>query len=630
MKDGFLRVAAATPEIRVADPAYNAGRIIELMEQMPSDTSLAVFPELCVTGYTCGDLFLQPLLLREAERAVAQILDASLSIDALIVVGVPVPCGAALYNCAAVCHHGKLLGLVPKSHVPSYSEFYEGRHFTPADDIERDLFYAGQDTVLDRRLLFVCRNIPDFRFGVEICEDVWVADQPSIRLASAGATVIANLSASNESIGKDDFRRQLVLTQSARLCCAYVYADAGEGESTGDLVFSGHNILAENGVILEESRRFDTGVVYTEVDLARLAYERRRLTTFSQEAAVKTVGFELPVKPLALTRKIEPHPFVPSEETARRKRCEDILTIQASGLARRLDHTGCGAVLGLSGGLDSALALLVTCRAYDRLGRPRAGIHAVTMPCFGTTGRTLQNARQLARACGAELSEVEIGGSVSAHLRDIGHDGRPDTAYENAQARERTQVLMDLANMENSLVVGTGDLSELALGWATYNGDHMSMYGVNAGVPKTLVRYLVGYEADRCGGETEQALRDILDTPVSPELLPPENGEISQKTEQIVGPYELHDFFLYYLLRFGTPPSKILRLARIAFAGRFEDEEIRRWLKTFVKRFFSQQYKRSCLPDGPRVGSVALSPRGDWRMPSDASAARWLAELDTL
>lgn len=630
MKDGFLRVAAATPEIRVADPAYNADRIIRLIGEMPPDTSLAVFPELCVTGYTCGDLFLQPLLLQEAEKAVTRILDASLSVDALLAVGVPVPCGAALYNCAAICHHGKLLGLVPKSHIPSYSEYYEGRHFAPADDTCREIFYAGQDTLLYRNLLFVCRNLPDFRFGAEVCEDLWVADQPSIRLAAAGATIIANLSASDESVGKDEFRRQMALTQSARLCCAYVYADAGEGESTGDLVFSGQNMIAENGVVLAESERFTTGIICTEIDLARLAYERRRLTTFTQDAGMKTVGFELPLKSLSLTRKIDPCPFVPSEETARRKRCEDILTIQASGLASRLRHTGCGAVLGLSGGLDSALALLVTCRAYDRLGRPRADIRAVTMPCFGTTGRTLQNARRLARACGAALSEVEIGETVRAHLRDIGHDGRPDVAYENAQARERTQVLMDMANMDNGLVVGTGDLSELALGWATYNGDHMSMYGVNASVPKTLVRYLVEYEAGRCGGELGEALRDILDTPVSPELLPPENGEISQKTEQIVGPYELHDFFLYYLLRFGTSPAKILRLADVAFAGRFTREEIRKWLKVFIKRFFSQQYKRSCLPDGPRVGSVALSPRGDWRMPSDACAARWLEEIDSL
>ena len=630
MKDGFLRVAVATPEIRVADPSHNAGQIIRLAGEMPPDTALAVFPELCVTGYTCGDLFLQPLLLREAEQAVVRILDASLSADALLVVGVPVPCGASLYNCAAVCQHGKLLGLVPKSHIPSYSEYYEGRHFTPADDTCRDIFYAGQDTILSRSLLFVCRNIPDFRVGVEVCEDLWVADQPSSRLASAGATVIANLSASDESVGKDEFRRQIAMTQSARLCCAYVYADAGEGESTGDLVFSGQNMIVENGVILAESERFTTGLLYTEVDLARLAYERRRLNTFTQDAGMKTVGFELPERPLALTRKIDPHPFVPSAESARRKRCEDILTIQAAGLAARLRHTGCKAVLGLSGGLDSALALLVTCRACDRLNRPRADIRAVTMPCFGTTGRTLQNARRLARACGAELSEVEIGETVRAHLRDIGHDGRTDVAYENAQARERTQVLMDMANMENGLVVGTGDLSELALGWATYNGDHMSMYAVNASIPKTLVRHLVRYEAMHGNDELRRVLLDILDTPVSPELLPPKDGEISQKTEDLVGPYELHDYYLYYMLRFGFTPRKIYAMALRSFAGQYDAETIKKWLKTFYRRFFQQQFKRSCLPDGPKVGSVTLSPRGDFRMPSDACNTVWREEIETL
>ena len=538
---------------------------------------------------------------------------------------VPVPCGASLYNCAAVCQHGKLLGLVPKSHIPSYSEYYEGRHFTPADDTCRDIFYAGQDTILSRSLLFVCRNIPDFRVGVEVCEDLWVADQPSSRLASAGATVIANLSASDESVGKDEFRRQIAMTQSARLCCAYVYADAGEGESTGDLVFSGQNMIVENGVILAESERFTTGLLYTEVDLARLAYERRRLNTFTQDAGMKTVGFELPERPLALTRKIDPHPFVPSAESARRKRCEDILTIQAAGLAARLRHTGCKAVLGLSGGLDSALALLVACRACDRLDRPRADIRAVTMPCFGTTGRTLQNARRLARACGAELCEVKIGETVRAHLRDIGHDGRTDVAYENAQARERTQVLMDMANMENGLVVGTGDLSELALGWATYNGDHMSMYGVNAGVPKTLVRYLVDFVADERGGKLGEVLREILATPVSPELLPPDkNGKIAQKTEDTLGPYEVHDFFLYHFQRFGASPDKLMFMACRAFDGVYSREQIEKWLRLFMKRFFSQQFKRSCIPDGPKVGSVSLSPRGDWRMPSDADASAWL------
>ena len=631
MKDGFLRVAAVTTKIQVADCGYNGEQIIAAARRAPADASLLVFPELCVTGYTCGDLFLQPVLLQGAEAAVRTILDATLSMDAVLVVGVPVAWGQALYNCAAVCHRGRLLGLVPKANLPAYSEFYEARHFTPGEETIHTITYAGQETLLGKNLLFACRNIPDFCLGVEICEDLWVAEQPSIALAAAGATVIANLSASDESVGKDQFRRQMVEMQSARLCCGYVYADAGEGESTSDLVFSGHNMIGENGVVLAESDRFTTGMVYTELDLGRLAYDRRRLTTFSGGSQLfQKVYFDLPVKDLALTRRVDPAPFVPAESAAKEKRCEDILTIQAAGLSGRLAHTHSGAVIGLSGGLDSALALLVTVRAYDRLGRSRSEIQAVTMPCFGTTSRTLHNARALAEACGATLRQVDISESVTRHLQDIRHGGAHDVTYENAQARERTQVLMDIANQSGALVIGTGDLSELALGWATYNGDHMSMYGVNASVPKTLVRYLVAYEAKRCGGSVETALLDILDTPVSPELLPPENGQISQKTEQIVGPYELHDFFLYHLLRFGCPPAKIYRLAVAAFDGRFQPQEIKKWLCVFLRRFFQQQFKRNCLPDGPRVGSVALSPRGDWRMPSDASAALWIQQAEAL
>ena len=631
MKDGFLRVAAATPSIHTADCAYNLERMLQIVRTLPPDTALLVFPELCVTGYTCGDLFLQSTLLREAERAVKSLLDATVGVDTLLVVGVPVPVGPSLYNCAAVCHRGNLLGLVPKSNLPTYSEFYEGRHFTPADDVERTVTYAGQQTLLSRHQLFCCRSLPDFRLGVEICEDLWVATQPSEKLAAAGATIITNLSASDESIGKRAYRRQLVATQSARLCAAYLYADAGEGESTTDLVFSGHNLIAENGVVLAESEPYTTGAIVTEIDLQRLSYDRRRMTTFTSSGdRMHEVWFDLPLRTLNLTREIPSLPFVPSDPATQAARCEEILAIQTAGLAARLAHTGSDAVLGLSGGLDSALALLVTVRAYDKLGRNRAGIRAVTMPCFGTTGRTLGNARLLAKACGATLAEIDISQTVTRHLADIGHDGSHDVTYENAQARERTQVLMDLANRFGGLVVGTGDLSELALGWATYNGDHMSMYGVNASVPKTLVRHLVAYEAQRCGGVLGEALRDILDTPVSPELLPPENGDIAQKTEQIVGPYELHDFFLYHMLRFGCSPAKIFRLARRAFADRFADEEIKKWLITFLRRFFAQQFKRSCLPDGPRVGSVALSPRGDWRMPSDASAALWLKEAEGL
>lgn len=630
MKDGFVRVAAATPEIRVADCAYNGEKILKLVHSAPEGTALMVFPELCVTGYTCGDLFAQPLLLKSAEEAVRRLLDSTVDCDALLLVGVPVACGTALYNCAAVCHRGNLLGLVPKSHLPNYAEFYEARQFTPADDRDRPLTYAGQPTVLSRRRLFASRSMPAFCVGVEICEDLWVPAPESARLAAAGATVIANLSASDESVGKADYRRQLVAGQSARLICGYVYADAGEGESSGDLVFSGHDLLAENGQLLAESERFSAGMIVTEFDVERLSAERRRMNTFTGGEALETVYFEQEAKLLELTRPVEPLPFVPGDPQKQAQRCEEILNIQAAGLARRLRHTGSRPVIGLSGGLDSTLALLVAVRACDRLGRPHSDILTVTMPCYGTTGRTLGNARTLAAACGAVLREINIAQAVTQHLADIAHDGSHDVAYENAQARERTQVLMDLANRENGLVVGTGDLSELALGWATYNGDHMSMYGVNASVPKTLVRYLVAYEAERRGGAMREVLLDILDTPVSPELLPPEDGVIAQKTEQIVGPYELHDFYLFHLLRYGCPPAKIYRLARCAFAGRFTDEEIKKWLVTFLRRFFTQQYKRSCLPDGPRVGSVSLSPRGDWRMPSDASAAAWVREAEAL
>lgn len=630
MLDGFLRIAAATPDIRVADPHYNARQILAQIESAPADTALLVFPELCVTGYTCGDLFLQPSLLRGAEEALAFLLTETAPLDTVFIVGLPVAMGSVLYNCAAVCQKGRLLGLVPKTNLPAYSEFYEARHFSPGHAVPADVRYAGQSTRIGTDLLFGCEELPAFRFGVEICEDLWVASQPSQRLAAAGALLIANLSASDEGIGKGAYRRQLVTAQSARLCCAYLYADAGEGESTSDLVFSGHNLLAENGVLLAESSRFSTGLIAAETDLERLSYERRRMTTFPQHQPMETVSFSYPLRPLTLTRRFSPLPFVPTDPQEQTARCEEILSIQTAGLARRLDHTRSGAVIGLSGGLDSALALLVTARAYDRLGRDRREIQAVTMPCFGTTGRTLNNSRRLAQAVGASLHEIDISAAVTRHLEDIGHTGELDVTYENAQARERTQVLMDLANRQGALVIGTGDLSELALGWATYNGDHMSMYGVNASVPKTLVRHLVAYEAEKHGGLLQDALLDILDTPVSPELLPPKDGDIAQKTEDIVGPYELHDFFLYYLLRFGYPPQKIYRLACLSFAGQFDPPVIKHWLTTFIRRFFSQQFKRNCLPDGPRVGSVALSPRGDWRMPSDASAALWLQQLDTL
>ncbi|HBT65866.1 MAG TPA: NAD(+) synthase [Ruminococcaceae bacterium] len=630
MNDGFIRAAAATPKIIVADCSYNMEQILKLIKSAPADTALLVFPELCVVGYTCGDLMLQPTLLRAAEHAVTRILEQTADLDTVLLLGVPVAVGSSIYNCGAVCQRGKLLGLVPKSFLPNHAEFYEMRYFTPASDKELLIRYAGQDTVLSRNQLFVCRNLPDFCIGVEICEDLWAANQPSQGLAGAGATVIANLSASTEGIGKPGYRRQLVKTQSARLTCAYIFADAGEGESTTDVVFSGHNMIAENGIMLAESRRYSTDMISSEIDLSHLMFDRRRISTFFGGGSMRLVEFDMPKKGLTLTRNISSTPFIPSDINAQKSCCEEILNIQSTGLIKRLTHTDTKAVVGLSGGLDSALALLVIIRAYDWMGKPRSDIHAVTMPCFGTTSRTLSNARTLAKACGATLHEIDITKSVTQHLRDIEHDGKHDITYENAQARERTQVLMDIANLINGLVIGTGDLSELALGWATYNGDHISMYGVNASVPKTLVRSIVSYQAKRLGGSLGSSLTDILDTPVSPELLPPENGDISQQTEQIVGPYELHDFFLYHFVRFGDSPSKIFRLADYAFKGGYPKDEILKWLKVFCRRFFSQQFKRSCLPDGPRVGSVALSPRGDWRMPSDASVSAWMAEINSI
>ncbi|MBQ6706603.1 MAG: NAD(+) synthase [Clostridia bacterium] len=631
MKDGFLRVATVSPALRVADCRYNLKQILTEIAALPENTALAVFPELSLTGYTCGDLFYQPTLLQAAEQTLIQFMEQTETTDTVLAVGLPVADGAALYNCAAIVQRGKLLGLVPKMHIPSHGKWSEGRYFTPGNPLPRPIRFAGQDTLIGSELIFSCREMPDFRFGVEISGDLFVSTPPSAVLADAGATVIINLAASSESIGKAALRRQLVSTQSARLNGGYIVAGAGEGESSTDLVFSGHSIIAENGTILQESVPFTGGIVYTELDLARLTYDRRRVTTYTPGRPMQTVSFSYPLRELSLSRVFTTSPFVPQNAEARATRSEEILSIQTAGLVKRLKHTHAGTVVGLSGGLDSALALLVIARAYDRLGLSRSGIHAVTMPCFGTTGRTLQNARRLAQAIGATLHEIDISESVHQHLSDIGHDEELlDVTYENAQARERTQVLMDLANRFGALVIGTGDLSELALGWATYNGDHMSMYGVNASVPKTLVRCLVSYEAERIGGDTGDALTDILNTPVSPELLPPKDGVISQQTEQLVGPYDLHDFFLYYLVRYGFPPVKIYRLACAAFEEEFEPAEILKWLKTFIRRFFMQQFKRSCLPDGPRVGSVSFSPRGDWQMPSDAEAALWLEQLDHL
>lgn len=623
MKHGFVRVAAATPSIKVADCAYNADQICQLALNAPGDTALMVFPELCITGYTCGDLFLQDTLLRGAGKALETILGKTVGLDMVLVVGLPVRADGALYDCAAVCYHGDLLGLVPKNVLKNYAAFYETRHFTKGSGVDTIVTVAGQPARLCADQVFACRQLPAFCIGVTLGDDDGAA------LAKAGATVIVNLTAADECVGAQAARLRKAVTVSESLCCGYVCANAGLGESTTDTVFSGQDIIAENGTILSKTAPFSADMAITELDLQRLAYDRRRMNTFLPTAA-DTVWFDMPVRTLTLTRVVSPLPFIPTEEAARAARFEEILCIQAAGLCARLSHTRSHAVIGLSGGLDSALALMVAVRAYDMLGKPHADLHTVTMPCFGTTGRTLNNARILADACGTTLHEIDVSKSVTQHLEDIGHSGTHDVTYENAQARERTQVLMDLANTFGGLVIGTGDLSELALGWATYNGDHMSMYGVNASIPKTLVRHLVAYEATRIGGETETALQDILDTPVSPELLPPENGVISQKTEDLVGPYELHDFFLFHMLRYGASPAKIYRLCRHAFGDRYEPAAIKKWLVTFLRRFFMQQFKRSCLPDGPRIGSVGLSPRGDWRMPSDASAALWLAEAEQL
>lgn len=641
MKHGFVKTAAVTPKIRVAQPEFNGSEIIRLAEEAAGNgAKLIVFPELCITGYTCGDLFLQKTLIRKARETLFAIADATKELDALIFAGLPWEKQGKLYNVAAVLNRGEILGMIPKTNLPNYGEFYELRHFAPGNR-EAEYVCLGRGTQKEEYVLFgtdmvfACAELPELVIAAEICEDLWVPEPPSVRHALTGATVIVNCSASDETVGKSRYREELISSQSARLVCGYVYANAGEGESTQDLVFGGQNLIAENGIILGRSERFRNGITYADVDVYRLAGERRRMNTFRVENsdAYTEVGFHLNPVETKLDRHIDPRPFVPEDKADRERRCEEILSIQAMGLKKRLEHTGCwSAVVGISGGLDSTLALLVTARAFDLLSLPREQIMGVTMPCFGTTDRTYDNACKLTKKLGATLREVDIRESVMAHFWDIGQDPENhDVTYENAQARERTQVLMGIANQNGGLVVGTGDMSELALGWATYNGDHMSMYGVNSGVPKTLVRHLVRYYADTCGDkELSGVLLDVLDTPVSPELLPPKEGDISQKTEDLVGPYELHDFFLYYVLRFGFSPSKIYRLAKPAFEGVYEDAVILKWLRIFYKRFFAQQFKRSCLPDGPKVGTVAVSPRGDLRMPSDACSDIWLKELEEL
>ena len=634
MRHGFIKVAAATPDIRVADVDYNKGQIIKQMDEAAdAGAKIIVFPELCITGYTCSDLFLQDILLNSAKKALVEIAEHTKNLDTLVFVGVPIAVGGELYNVAAALNHGNILGFTTKSFLPNYGEFYEMRQFRPGPKKAEKILFGGKEIPFGPQLLFVENQMANLIVSAEICEDVWSPVPPSIEAAREGATVIVNCSASDETIGKASYREALISGQSARLISGYIYANAGEGESTTDLVFGGHNLIAENGTILAEAKRFSNGIIYTEFDVQKIANERRKNTTFTetQEHVLPRIPFGLEQTETILTRTFPSRPFVPRDDQERAKRCEEILTIQAMGLKKRLAHTHAkSAVVGISGGLDSTLALLVTAKAFDALGLERSGITAVTMPCFGTTDRTYQNACKMSLKVGATLREVRIGDAVMQHFKDIGHDPQDHSVtYENSQARERTQVLMDIANQTGGLVIGTGDMSELALGWATYNGDHMSMYGVNASVPKTLVRHLVHYFADTCEDSSlKEVLYDVLDTPVSPELLPPKDGESAQKTEDLVGRYELHDFFLYYFLRMGYEPGKIYRIAKLSFAGEYDDETIYKWLRTFCWRFFSQQFKRSCLPDGPKVGTVALSPRGDWRMPSDACVVLWIQNLE--
>ena len=636
MRQGFVKVAAVTPKVTVANPIENAQKINEGMKKAAMDgAKIIVFPELCITAYSCGDLFLQESLLSEAKKALLYLAEQTKDMDALVFVGLPYEHEGKLYNVAAALNRGQILGLVPKTFIPNYGEFYEARHFAKGmQEVEHTQLTPKLTIPIGTKQIFVCSDLPELRVAAEICEDVWTPNPPSISHALAGANVIVNLSASDETTGKDIYRENLIAGQSARLLCAYIYASAGDGESTQDVVYSGHNIIAENGTILKKAKRFANEMILSEVDVFRLNTERRKMTTFeAQKENYVNQYFSLKLEDTSLTRYVDPAPFVPGKKADRDKRCEEILSIQSMGLKKRLEHTHCEhAVVGISGGLDSTLALLVTVRAFDLLHMERSKITAVTMPGFGTTDRTYENAVNMIRCVGAELKEINIADSVRMHFRDIGQDEAVhDVTYENGQARERTQILMDIANKNGGMVIGTGDMSELALGWATYNGDHMSMYGVNASVPKTLVRHLVRYYADTCESEKlREILLDFLDTPVSPELLPPEDGKIAQKTEDIVGPYELHDFYLYYVLRFGYAPAKIYRLAQIAFAGVYGKETILKWLKTFYRRFFSQQFKRSCLPDGPKVGTVAVSPRGDLRMPSDAAVAIWQKELEQL
>ena len=636
MKDGFIRVAAASPRVRVADCAFNAKKIIEAMTSANSlKVKLLATPELSVTGATCGDLFGQLSLLKGAEAALGEILKASVGSDMIVAVGMPVRVRTKLYNCAVMLQNGKLLGVVPKSNLPDYGESCDSRYFAAAPETVSEVALCGQTAPFGTKLLFACDAMPEFAFAAELSEDLFVPCPPCTAHAVAGASVIINLSATGDIVGRAAQRRDTVANTSARLICGYVMANAGRGESTTDLVFSGQRLIAENGTLLKEAVPFSNeDIAYTELDLFRIASERRRVTTFNENCDGYTVvSFPMETAETPLSREYSDSPFIPTDPTLRAARCKEILSLQAEGLAKRFEHTHSRSmVLGLSGGLDSTLAILVCARALKLLGKGPENIVAITMPCFGTTARTKGNAEILAERVGAKLRTIDIANAVKVHFEDIGHDPSDlNVVFENAQARERTQILMDAANQEGGLVIGTGDLSELALGWATYNGDHMSMYGVNGSVPKTLIRHLVRYEAELTSDEKlSEVLLDVLDTPVSPELLPAKDGEIAQKTEDLVGPYELHDFFIYYAVRCGFSPAKILRIAEYAFDGAYDRDTLIKWLKNFYRRFFNQQFKRSCLPDGPKVGSLTLSPRGDWHMPSDGCSDLWMAEVEAL
>ncbi len=634
MKQGFIKAAAVTPKGRVADTVYNSEQIcVGIEEAVRGGAKVIVFPELCISAYTCGDLFLQERLLVSCRDQLMRIAEFTEGKDALVFVGLPFEREGKLYNVAAAVCDGEVLCFIPKTFIPSYGEFYETRYFQPGNKEAVLVDFGGEQVPFGTNILLEAEGMEGLVIGCEICEDIWVANGPGVSHAIAGATLLVNLSASNETIGKDAYREMLVKSSSARLTAGYIYCSSGEGESTQDLVFGGHDIIAENGTILAQHKQFSSQILYGDIDIGRIRMERRRMNTFVQDVKCNYlfIPFTLKEEETRLTRTFPCMPFVPSDRKKREERCGEILNIQSMGLKKRLEHTGCkNVVVGVSGGLDSCLALLVAVRTLDMLSLPRKNITAVTMPCFGTTDRTYENACRLTKTLGATLWEVDIKEAVTVHFRDIGQAlDNHDVTYENGQARERTQVLMDIANRINGMVVGTGDMSELALGWATYNGDHMSMYGVNAGVPKTLVRHLVQFYADTCQrGELREVLLDVLDTPVSPELLPPVNGRISQKTEDLVGPYELSDFFLYYMLRCGYSPAKIYRIAKGSFEGQYDKGEILKWMKIFYHRFFSQQFKRSCLPDGPKVGSVAVSPRGDLRMPSDACVRIWMEQLE--